>query len=182
MKYVFVDESGTHRQVRYSSFALVYVSVKDATAFEEKILALEKRIGIFRFHWANTDWEKRKLFFTGLLDLEWEARVGIVENPVLPDAEMERMMYELLSETKLHTLFIDGKKTKRYERKMKKVLRDKGISSRKLKTVDDSRYAGIRVADALAGLFRAYFDGKEHRMVREWCEKLKKKHKVLVTQ
>ena len=92
------------------------------------------------------------------------------------------MISNLLTETKLTTIFIDGKKSRRYERRMKKVLRDKGISTKKLKTVNDEGYAGIRVADALAGLFRAYHDDKSHAMVGKWYVRIRKKKKILVLQ
>lgn len=39
---------------------------------------------------------------------------------------------------------------------------------------------GIRVADALAGLFRWHFDGKETEKISELIEKAKKKMLILV--
>ena len=180
--FVYIDESGIHKPFGYSSFALVFVSVKKSDGFDRRILQIEEEIGSGRFHWASTDWKKREQFFERILDLDWNAKVGIVENPINPDEELERMISNLLTETKLTTIFIDGKKSRRYERRMKKVLRDKGISTKKLKTVNDEGYAGIRVADALAGLFRAYHDDKSRAMVGKWYVRIRKKKKILVLQ
>lgn len=50
---------------------------------------------------------------------------------------------------------IDSRKPKWYSLKLKKVLRDKGISVKKVITVrKDESSPGIRVSDCLAGLFR----------------------------
>lgn len=75
---------------------------------------------------------------------------------------------------------IDGKKPKWYARKMKKVLRDKNISVRKLKTVHDTEYAGIRVADMVAGLARWQCDDKHTERIQPFYERLKRKIIVII--
>ena len=75
----------------------------------------------------------------------------------------------------MYTIFLDGKKPKWYEKRIKKVLRDKGVSINKLKSVKDSQVAGIRIADMVAGLSRSYFDGKNLKEIKPYFERLQSK-------
>lgn len=180
--HIFIDESGIHKRAGYSAFALVYVAVVDVEDFEYRVNAIEKSIGIRGFHWSEANWKTREKFFEGIMRLSWTAKVGIITNPILPDVELENILQHLLVEKKIASISIDGKKPKKYERKIKKVLRDKGVSTKKLRTVRDESCAGVRVADAIAGLFRAHFDGKENAGVEKWYIKLRKKKHILVLQ
>ena len=66
-----------------------------------------------------------------------------------------------------------------YERRLKKVLRDKGISVRKLGTVrNEISQPGIQLADALAGLSRYHFENPNAEDVSKWFERLKKEKKL----
>jgi hypothetical protein len=92
---------------------------------------------------------------------------------------MERVLTHMIIEKNIEKIFIDGKKTRRYENKIKKILRDKGITVRKLKTANDESEPGIRLSDMVAGLFRWYFDSKKRNKIEEYFKKLSKK--VIVT-
>lgn len=179
---VFIDESGIHAENGHSVFALVYITVKRYPEFEESIIALEKELHIKSFHWSTVPWSVREKFLEKLLVLDFKAKVGIVKNPIHPEEELERILPHMLIESKIRTIFIDGKKPKIYARRMKKVLRDKGVSTKKLRMVDDEQYAGIRVADALAGLTRAYFDRKPSQKIEKWYDRFRKKKIILVLQ
>jgi len=65
-------------------------------------------------------------------------------------------------------IYIDGKKPRWVELRLKKVLRDKGISVKKLKTLRDESSPGIRLADALAGVSRAYYDNPKGKAGVLW--------------
>lgn len=54
------------------------------------------------------------------------------------------------------------------ERKLKKVLRDKGISVRSLKTARNDSVAGLRIADAIAGLARSFYDDPKGKAEPLW--------------
>lgn len=180
---VFVDESGTNKRSDHSAFAFVYVSVRNLQEFESIVRKTEERIGVKAFHWAKSAWPVRERFFQELLKADFTVKVGIVRNPVShPERELEKILLHLLVEPDIRTISIDGKKPKQYARRMKKVLRDKGLSTKKLRLVDDRQYAGVRVADALAGLVRAYFDGKPNRRVALWYERFRKEKIILILQ
>ena len=48
--HIFIDESGIHKKVDHSSFALVYVEVDNFHVIEERIHAIEKELKIEKFH------------------------------------------------------------------------------------------------------------------------------------
>jgi hypothetical protein len=51
--YIFVDESGVHKQEGHSSVALVYVAVANIMSFDESVEILEASLGILNFHWSK---------------------------------------------------------------------------------------------------------------------------------
>ncbi len=73
---------------------------------------------------------------------------------------------------------MDGKKPRWYELSLKKALRDKGVSVRKLKTVNDKSQPGVQVADCLAGLVRRHYDNQNEENPKRWFDKLRKDKKL----
>lgn len=59
------------------------------------------------------------------------------------------------------------------------MLRDKGITVKKLRTVRRESQLGIQLADALAGLIRYYYDDPEAKDAKKWFNKLKRKKKLV---
>lgn len=172
---IFIDESGIHKKVEHSSFALAYIEANNYEFLEKKIKEIEKDLEIENFHWAETAWEVKRKFIDEVLELDFKAKIAIVNNPVNPAVELERILVHMVVERNIKNIYIDGKKPKWYERKIKKILRDKGISVKKLKTVKDNQYAGIRLADMVAGLSRSYFDKKNLDKISKYYKRLQKK-------
>jgi hypothetical protein len=179
---VFIDESGIHKENGHSVFAFVYIVVKNYPQFERDIIQLEKELRIEKFHWSETSWAVREKFFARLILMEFEVKVGIVENPIRPEKEFERLLLHMLVENKIQAVYIDGEKPKQYAKRIKKVLRDRGSSVRKLRMIHDEQSAGIRVADAMAGLTRAYFDGKQNLKLEQWYNRFRKKKIMSIFQ
>ena len=115
-----------------------------------------------------------------ILKLDFQAKIAIVKNPINPSKELEKVLLHTIVENNIKTIYIDGEKPKWYERKIKKVLRDKGVSIRKLKTVRSSQCAGARIADMVAGLARTYYDSKNLAKIEKYFKKLKKKIIVVI--
>jgi len=109
----------------------VYVAVKDLEAIERLVLKAEQSAGIHGFHWAN---------------------------PIVLDKALSEALQHLLAERHISQILVDGDKPKTYTRQLKKVLRDKGITVRKIRSVKDEAYPMIRIADAVAGAARATYD------------------------
>lgn len=177
---IFIDESGTHKEVGHSTFVLAYIETDNITSIEKRIVEIEKRLGIDYFHWSKTVWKVKKEFMDEVLKLDFKAKIAIIENPVKPAQEMEKVLTHMLVEKNIRNIYIDGKKPKWYAREIKKVLRMRGIKVRKLKTVKSSQYAGIRLADMVAGLSRSYFDKKNLNKISNFYERLKKKTIIII--
>ena len=94
---------------------------------------------------------------------------------------MEVVFQHLITEGNIRNIYLDGKKPKWYERNIKKVLRGKNMSVRKLRTVNARQYAGIRLADMIAGLVRSYFDGKNISKIEKYYRRLQKKIVIIIT-
>jgi len=152
--YVFLDESGTDKQHGKSTVALACVEINRVRKLESSILELEQELEIPPFHWSKSAWPVREKFVRSIVDESFLLRIAIIRNPFKADYVYESVLSRLLGGLKIHSLIIDGKKTRLYERKLKKILRDKGVSLKKLRTANDISSPVLRLADAVAGLIR----------------------------
>jgi hypothetical protein len=159
---IFIDESGIHKSIDHSVIALVYVCVDDLGHLEEKIKKIESDLGIENFHWSDfgskRGWQIRKDFLRRTSELNFTLKVAVMEDPVDLPADFENCLEHLIIEKKITKIIIDGEKPKWYERRFKKVLRDKGVSVKKMRMLNDESSPGLRLVDALAGLIRSYYD------------------------
>lgn len=178
--HIFIDESGIHKKVDHSSFALVYIEVKDFNAIEKRICEIEKELKIEKFHWSEVAWKFKEKFIQKALKLNFKVKIAIIKNPVNPAKELERILSHMAIEKRISCIYIDGKKPKWYELKIKKVLRDKGVSASKVKMVKDDQVACVRLADMVAGLSRSHFDEKNEKRLRNYYKMLENKLVILM--
>jgi hypothetical protein len=176
---IFIDESGTHKNTGYSTTAIVYVEVVNLEGFEKEMKRIEQDLGISSFHWAHERWLMKNKFMTAIFQLEFILKAAIFENPVHPQRMVEYIFQHLITEENIHKIYIDGKKPKWYEARLKKVLRDRGIAVKKLITVRSESEVGIQLADALAGLIRYHYDNPEEIDAKKWFKKLKRDKKLV---
>lgn len=177
---IFIDESGIHKQIDHSTFVLSYVEAKNYDVLEQQVIEIEKSLKINYFHWAETAWKVKEIFLNKVLKLDFKVKVAILKNPVKPAEELERALSYMIIEKNIKNIYIDGKKPKWYENRIKKILRTKGITVKKLKTVKDNQYAGIRLADMIAGLSRSYFDKRNLEKISKYYKRLEKKIIVVI--
>lgn len=178
--YIFIDESGIHKKVDHSSFALVYIEVSNFNEIEKNILEIEKEFKIKNFHWSEIAWKFKEKFIQKALQLDFKVKIAIIKNPVNPAKDLERILSHMAIEKKISCIFIDGKKPRWYELKIKKILRDKGVSVRKIKMIKDDSIGCVRLADMIAGLSRSYFDGKNDKKIKKYYKLLEKKLIILM--
>lgn len=152
--YIFIDESGVHKEHGRSSIALVYITINNIEAFQEYVMETEKNIGITNFHWAHSTWSVRKKFIDAIVKKDFSVKVALIQNPFHVGEAYEYALQHLVIERDILSVVIDGKKNKSYERRLRKVLRDKGISTKKLRLGNDTSFPALRVADAIAGIVR----------------------------
>jgi hypothetical protein len=159
---IFIDESGIHKKVGYSTISFVYLKIVNIKEAEELIVKIEKSLLIKPFHWSDygsrSGWTKRSEFLMAISKIEFSFKLAIVNNPINYNAIFENIFQHLIIEHNIKKIVIDGKKSRRYENRLKKVLRDKNISVKKIKLLKDEASAGLRLADAIAGLFRSHAD------------------------
>lgn len=177
---IFIDESGIHKDVDHSTFVVVYIETENYEKIENEIENVERELEIDYFHWKKTVWRVKKKFIERMLKLDFGVKIAVIRNPINPAEELKRVLSHMIIEKNIKNIYIDGKKPKWYERKIKKILRDKGISVRKIKTVRSSQYAGIRLADMVAGLSRSYFDKKNLGRISEYYQRLQKKIIIII--
>ena len=175
---IFIDESGIHKKVGHSTTAVVYVEVTKLEKFERNLKTIEQDLRIRSFHWADERWLIRNKFLSATPKLDFTVKVAVFENPKNIGEMLEVVFRHLITEKNIKSVFIDGKKPRWYELRLKKVLRDKGVSVKKLKTVRSETNLGIQLADALAGLMRYHFDNPEALDAKKWYDKLKKTQKI----
>jgi len=160
--HIFIDESGIHKRTEHSSFVVVYVAIKNESAINSQIERIEDTLGIHNFHWSDFGsehgWTVRRGFILKALKLLFHFKYTVVLNPVHPQKELREAIINLVTEDDIDSVYIDGKQPRWYERQIKKILQDRGLSVRKLKTVHDGSHPVIRLADALANVVRLYHD------------------------
>ncbi len=159
---IYIDESGIHKDTAHSVFVLVYVKIENDRALNFNIEKIEKELNISYFHWADfgskAGWEIRKRFIMEAIRLPFKFKYAVIDNPVNPAKELHSSILKLLLEDNIEKIFIDGTQPKWYQNQIKKSLRDNGISVKQLKVVKAQNLPVLRLADALAGLIRHYYD------------------------
>jgi len=163
---IFIDESGVHKQEGKSSVVLVYVLVDNVENLEKAIIKTENGLKITSFHWAKHIWKIRQRFIQTLQKEDFTVKAAIVQNP-FNENRFEDAVKALLTERKINKIVLDGQKPKWYLRRLKKILRERGISVKKIKAGNDRSFPCLRLADAYAGLVRTYWEDKQNKEVKE---------------
>lgn len=177
--YIFIDESGIQNQIGHSTVAVVYVEIKNIIKFDKDYKKILQDLKISNFHWTEERWIVREKFINKITHLDFKAKIGIFRNPVHPASMIESVFEQLINEPNILKIVIDAKKPKWYENKLKKILRLKGVSVKKLTTVrKDENNNGIQLADCLAGLYRYHHDNLDNVDVNKWVKKIKRHEKL----
>lgn len=177
--YIFIDESGVDKQDGESSIALVYLEIDKLDHLQNNVIEIENNLNIKYFHWSYSNWNIRKRFIDEICKNEFNVKIALIKNPFKGNFAYEYALEHLIIEKDITRLIIDGKKNRSYEKKFKKILRDKGISIRKLKTGNDEGYPALRVADAIAGAVRYYNNNPLNNNILDIYNKISKK--ILIT-
>jgi tetrahydromethanopterin S-methyltransferase subunit G len=68
--HIFIDESGIHKKVDHSSFALVYIEIDNFEVIEKRIIEIEKELNIEKFHWSEVAWKFKEAFIQKILNCD----------------------------------------------------------------------------------------------------------------
>lgn len=177
--YIFIDESGIQSQTGHSTVSVVYIQIKNLDKFDKEFGQILRELKISNFHWTEERWAIREKFINKILGLDFKAKVAIFRNPVHVDRMIETVFTQLITEPNIYKIMIDAKKPRWYENRLKKILRTKGVSVKKLKPVrKDENNFGIQLADCLAGFFRYHYDNPDNKDTKSWIKKIEK-HQIL---
>lgn len=89
---IFIDESGIHKKVDHSTFALSYIAIDNYDKIEQKIIEIENKLKIDYFHWSETVWKIKEKFMNEALKLDFQVKIAVIKNPVKPDKELEKIL------------------------------------------------------------------------------------------
>ncbi|MCX6754451.1 MAG: DUF3800 domain-containing protein [Candidatus Nomurabacteria bacterium] len=179
--YIFIDESGINKQDGKSSIALVYLEINKLDIIQTAVIETEKKLKIKHFHWSHSTWAVRQKFIEEICKYEFSIKIAFIKNPFKSNTAYEYALEHLIIEKNITNLIIDGKKNKTYERKFKKILRDKGISVKKLKTGNDEGYPALRVADAVAGVVRFNNENPANENIKNIYHLVSKKISITIS-
>ena len=126
-KIIYIDESGISSQIGHSVYVCLYVEFNHYLDITNRIIQIEKQLKISYTHWTEMPWKLRLKFAEKIKDLDFEVKVAIYKNPILPDVVFESALKRLLlKDEKIIKINIDGKKDKSYKKYLKKILRSYG--------------------------------------------------------
>ena len=163
--FVYIDESGVHQQAGKTTTALVYVKTEQVERLDRAILQTEKNLGIQPFHWSKQIWKIRQAFLSELLSESFEVKILLFQNP-FTEEKWEQGIKRLLVEKHIKYIIIDGSKPRRYTLHLKQVLRQSGVSVKKIRIGNDRAFPGLRLADFFAGLTRSHFQDPNNEEAR----------------
>lgn len=179
--YIFIDESGTGSKVGHATISVVYLEVFNRNKFEYQYQKILTNLKLESFHWAEHGWKVRKKFVDKILDLDFICKVAFFENPININNMYDLVFQQLIVEKNIKNIYIDGKKQRSYERKLKMILRSKGVKLSKLKSVrKESAFGGLQLADSIAGLTRYFEDNPNAVDANRLIKKLKRKGKFFI--
>jgi hypothetical protein len=129
---------------------------------QNEIKNIEKFLEIPHFHWSDfptrKGWSIRRRFIEKILRLPFTFKYSVLRNPIIVKDELHNLLFTLLGDDMIQEILVDGKQPVWVARQLKKSLRDRGFSIKKVKNVDDVDEPTIRLADALANVVRLYQD------------------------
>ena len=94
-----------------------------------------------------------------IADLDFSSLVYLIENPVKPDIELLDIFNKFYNkDIRYIKFYIDGYKPQRFIKKIKDEINKSGIGHNKVSVLDDKKFAGLRLADFIAGAVRHFYD------------------------
>ena len=179
--YIFIDESGTGSKIGHATIAVVYLEIINQAKFDKSYNKILNELRLDNFHWAEHGWKVRQRFINKILSLDFIYKVALFENPININDMYDLVFQQLITEKNIKNIYIDGKKNKTYERRLKTTLRDKAIKISKLKSIrKEDSYGGLQLADSIAGLTRYHVDNLDSPDASILIKRLKKRNKLFI--
>jgi hypothetical protein len=156
---VYIDESNILGNIGHTVYVGVYIKYLNKDDIGQKIINIEKDLKILYTHWVDMTWKIRLKFVYKIQSLDFICNISNYKNPINQEKVLEDFLYKIIkSKSNIFRIIIDGNKGKKYEQKIKKLLKNKGIKFRKIIFIDDKKEPLLRLADFIAGSYRSYLD------------------------
>ncbi len=158
---VYIDESNILAKTGNSVYVAIYINYLDKDEVGRNIINVEYSLSISYLHWVDMPWKLRKKFAEKIKILDFVCKTIVYNNPVNAENVFKDFLFKIISDSNhLIKIIIDGKKSKRYEHKLKSILKDRGFKFIRIVFTDDKKEPLIRLADFMAGLYRSFIDNK----------------------
>lgn len=163
LEIIAIDESGISSKIGYSVYAFIFIPIKDYTSISNHIIRIEKELGIDYIHRSEMSWKLRMQLAYKLIFTDFKVHVVTYTNPVLPDKTLIHSIFHVFSKIKhVDKILIDGKRSKIYKSKIKKIFKNHIIKTHRIKFIDDTSEPILRLADFIAGSIRSYLDDSKN--------------------
>jgi hypothetical protein len=175
---IYIDESGIISKIGHSVYVLVYIEYANEFSINEHILKIERDLKIYHIHWVILSKKVRIKVAKKLKEINFYYICQVYKNPIGQEKALENLLVQLIKfDGTVFKIAVDGEGVDRYEKYLKKILRDRGIKIYKLKFVNDKKEPIVRVADFIAGLIRSRLD-KSGKDSEDMYQLLKGKEKI----
>jgi hypothetical protein len=178
-KIIYVDESGQNFKFGHSTYAFVYVEVEDNVDFEKQVQQIELDLKIHKAHWRDMSWKVRERFADRISSLDFTANVVVFKDSKDTSKSLGEAFKYAVLENDFKKIIVDGEKSEKYGRVIKNVMRQRNLSTKDVDFRNDEKFAGLRIADFIAGLSRAYYENLGNEFAKRIFEKISKKIRVI---
>lgn len=165
--YCYVDETGQDTQGAFFLVAVVITS-EEREKLRERLRAIEKETGKGALKWFKTKLEQKKVYMERLISTNplrgpvfYSRYAHTTEYIPLTIQTVAKAIIAKAEKDYEATIFIDGL-SRPERRKFGPGLRKIGIRAHKVRGLRDESDEFIRLADAVAGFVRDYFEGSKY--------------------
>lgn len=156
---VCIDESGITSKVGYSTYSFTFTLIQNIGQINKRVKYIEEELGVEYIHWSDLSWSRRMVVARAIADLDFSNLVYLVANPIKPDVELLHIFNKFYGDSINNMQFyIDGDKPQKFIKRIKNEINSIGAGHNKVSVLDDKKFAGLRLADFVAGAVRHFYD------------------------
>jgi len=167
--YCYADETGPDTEGKMFLVAVVITTSELREAIERRLEDVEEKSGKGLIKWKSTSVARKDAYLQGILNID-DLQGGLFYAVYRDTKDYLRLVTLTIARAVMQfsqgrehkaTIYIDGLKKSEFS-KVARYLSQTGVRRRKIGGLDDESSAYIRLADALAGFFRDYEEGKPY--------------------
>lgn len=177
---VCIDESGVTSKIGHTTYSFVFILIENIKEIDTRIKYIEEELGIGYIHWSEMSWKRRMIVAKAIENINFSSLVYLMENPVSPDIELLNIFNKFYNrDIRCIKFYIDGDKPQRFIKKIKNEVNRSGVGHNKVSVLDDKKFAGLRLADFIAGAVRHFYDNDSNDEKSPVFKLIKNKLKII---